>query len=58
MISIQEGAELVRIHPRTLRRWIAEGRLTGYRLGTRAIRVDQGECLALAQPFATAGGAW
>ncbi|MFH5210175.1 excisionase family DNA-binding protein [Antrihabitans sp. NCIMB 15449] len=55
LISIQKGAELVGVHPRTLRRWIAEGRLTGYRLGSRAIRVDKGECFSLAQPFATAG---
>ncbi|WP_233531201.1 excisionase family DNA-binding protein [Antrihabitans sp. YC2-6] len=41
MIDIQKGAELVGIHPRTLRRWIAEGRLTGYRLGARAFHADK-----------------
>lgn len=42
-----------------LRKFIAEGRITGYRLGKRAIRVDVRELDALLTPIpsAKAGGA-
>jgi excisionase family DNA binding protein len=43
MISIQSAAEQYEISPRTIYRWIADGRLTAYRLGPRMIRLDADE---------------
>jgi excisionase family DNA binding protein len=44
-ISIAEAAEYLRISDRTVRRLIADGELTGYRMGRshRVIRVDLNE---------------
>lgn len=39
---------------RTIRQWIAEGRITGYRINARLIRIDLNELDAAMQPF---GGA-
>jgi excisionase family DNA binding protein len=41
--SISDAAEYSGVHPRTIRRHIAAGRLTGYRMGPRLIRVDLNE---------------
>lgn len=52
--SINEAAEYVAAHHQTIRRWIAEGRITGYRMGPRMIRVDLDELDALMRPLAAA----
>ena len=49
-----EAAEYVGVTTRTIRQWIAEGRITGYRINERLIRVDLNEIDAAMQPF---GGA-
>lgn len=54
LIPLSDGAEICSVTTKTIRRWIAEGRLTGYRLGPRVLRVDQDEVLAFARPLATA----
>lgn len=54
--SIDEAAEHLDVHPRTIRRMIAEGRLTGYRLGPRIIRVDLNEVDELLRPIPSAKG--
>lgn len=41
-LPIAKAAELAAVHERTVRRWIAEGQLTGYRAG-RVYRVCQQE---------------
>ena len=38
---------------KTIRRYIADGRLTGYRMGPRLIRVDMAEVDALLSPIPT-----
>ena len=38
--TMNEAVEYSRIPRRTLRRWIKEGRLPGYRIGPRFIQVD------------------
>jgi len=44
LITQQEAAKFARVTDRTIRNWISEGHLTGYRLPTgRAVRVDQDE---------------
>ena len=39
-ISMQEAAEIYGVNPRTIRRYIADGRITAYRVGPRVIRLD------------------
>jgi excisionase family DNA binding protein len=38
---------------KTVRRYIADGRLTGYRMGPRLLRVDMNEVEALLSPIPT-----
>jgi len=54
-ITIAEAAERRHVHPRTIRRWIAEGRLTAYRVGPHLIRLDSDEVDALRSRIPTAG---
>lgn len=55
--SIPNAAEYVDVTPKTMRRWIASGRITGYRAGPRLIRVDLNELDAMLRPIPTVGGA-
>ncbi|MGA7131645.1 MAG: excisionase family DNA-binding protein [Mycobacterium sp.] len=49
-----DAAEYLKVTERTIRQMIADGRLTGYRSGTRLVRVDLNEIDAAMRPF---GGA-
>ena len=51
-VSLADAAEMIGCHPKTLRRLIAAGRLTGYRVG-RAIRIDLDELYAALPPIPT-----
>ena len=42
-VSTAEVAHRTGVHPRTVRRWIAEGTITGYRIGPRLLRVSAAE---------------
>lgn len=42
-LSIKQVAELYGLSPRTIRRYIAEGRLHAVRVGPRVIRLDDNE---------------
>lgn len=53
--TIAAGAELMGTCNKTVRRYISAGRLTGYRLGPRMMRVDLDEVAALARAIPTAG---
>lgn len=53
--SIREGADRYKVHPDTIRRRIAAGQLTAYRMGPRLIRIDLAELDALLRPISTAG---
>jgi len=53
-VKIAAAAEYLQVTDRTIRQMIADGRLTGYRNGTRVVRVDLNEIDAAMQPF---GGA-
>lgn len=55
-VSIQAAADLFEVSPRTIRRMIGRGELTGYRLGPRAIRIDLNELAGLLRPIPTSGG--
>lgn len=54
--SITSAAEYVGTSPRTIRRYVAAGRLTGYRLGPRLVRVDLNELDAMLRPIPAGGG--
>lgn len=53
-VTVPDGAARHGVHPQTIRRWIAEGRLTAYRLGPRLIRLDVRELDSLLRPDAAA----
>lgn len=53
-LSIAETADYLGVTTRTVRQMIADGRLTGYRLGARLVRLRRDEIDAALQPF---GGA-
>lgn len=57
LAPLSTAAAYAGVHPRTIRRRIADGFLTGYRFGPRVIRVDLDELDSLLQPIPTAGGA-
>jgi excisionase family DNA binding protein len=45
--SLAEVADTLGCSTKTVRRYIADGRLTGYRMGPRLIRVDMAEVAAM-----------
>ena len=53
--KIEAGADRLAVSPRTIRRYVAEGKLTGYRVGGKLLRVDLDEVDALAHRIPTAG---
>ena len=53
---IADAAEYGDCSTKTIRRMIARGDLTGYRLGSRMIRVDLNELDALLRPIPTTAG--
>jgi len=57
LVTIAAAAEYASVAPKTIRRYIAAGRITGYRMGPRLIRVDLAELDRLLRPIPTAGDA-
>lgn len=55
-ITPDEAAERLGCTTRTVRNMIARGELTGYRLGTRSIRLDIDEVDDLLRRIPTTGG--
>ncbi|MGH3966601.1 MAG: helix-turn-helix domain-containing protein [Mycobacterium sp.] len=55
LVSLSAAAEYADVNPRTLRRHVASGRLTAYRVGPRLIKIDLDELEASFQPVG--GGA-
>jgi excisionase family DNA binding protein len=57
LITVDEAAARHRVHPKTIRRWIIAGRITGYRPPgcVRLVRVDQHELDAIFEPIPAAG---
>lgn len=41
--SVNVAAEAYDVNPRTVRRWIADGLITGYRFGGKLVKVDLDE---------------
>lgn len=51
--SIDAAAQRLDVGGRTIRRWVAEGRVRGYRLGPRQLRVSSADLDALLEPLPT-----
>jgi S-DNA-T family DNA segregation ATPase FtsK/SpoIIIE len=56
LVGLSAAAAYADVSTRTLRRYIAQGRLTGYRVGPRLVKVDLSELDQLARPIPTARG--
>jgi excisionase family DNA binding protein len=52
--TIERAAEHYGVNERTIRRWIASGRLRAYRVGPKLIRVDLDDLDLLARPVPAA----
>ncbi|BBY82010.1 helix-turn-helix domain-containing protein [Mycolicibacterium pulveris] len=50
LITITQAAEMLAVDPRTIRRWIAQGRLKARRIGPKLIRVELASVEAMGQP--------
>ncbi|MFB8001534.1 helix-turn-helix domain-containing protein [Nocardia sp. NPDC056000] len=50
LISIRTAADIVKMHPQTVRKWVKSGELQGVRINNGPIRVSRDELLALARP--------
>ena len=57
LASVADAANYADVSVRTIRRYIAQGRLTGYRVGPRLVKVDLVDLDTLASPIPTVGGA-
>lgn len=54
-VSIEEFSRHVGVSKPTVRRWIAQGRITAYRLGPQLIRINRAEADSqLCRPIPTA----
>lgn len=51
MLELRAAAERLNVSDKSVRRWIASGRLKAYRVGPRLIRVDAASVEALMQPI-------
>lgn len=52
-VTIRQAAQHAAVCTKTIRRRIADGSLTGYRLGPRVLRVDLNEVDAMLKPIPT-----
>ncbi len=53
--TFAEAGEVLGVSARTVRRYVIDGRLTGYRVGPKLLKVDLNEVDRLARPVAAAG---
>jgi len=52
-LTVAEAANLVRVSPSTIRRWIREGNLPAYRLGPRRVGLKRDDLATLVTPINT-----
>lgn len=53
-VTLKAGAEYLSITEQTIRRYIANGTIPGYRIGKRSLRVDRHDLDALLTPVPSA----
>jgi excisionase family DNA binding protein len=56
LVGIAQASEYADVHPITIRRWVAAGRVPAYRAGPRLLKIDLNELDAMLRPVPTAGG--
>jgi len=56
LMSVRSAAEYLGVSTKTIRRYIAAGRVRGYRAGPRLIRVDLNDLNAVLRPIPSAEG--
>lgn len=56
LVPLRDAAAYLGCSTKTIRRYIAAGRVTGYRAGPRLIRVDLNDLDALLRPIPTTQG--
>jgi excisionase family DNA binding protein len=56
LVRINQAAEYAAVNPKTIRRRISDGSLSGIRFGSRILLVDLNELDALLRPIPTVGG--
>jgi excisionase family DNA binding protein len=56
LISVEQAAAYLGLNIRSIRRYIADGRLPAYRVAGTSIRVDQADVDALIRPVPAAAG--
>ena len=56
LVSLATAATYADVSTRTLRRYISQGRLSGYRVGPRLVKIDLNELDRLVRPIPTARG--
>jgi excisionase family DNA binding protein len=54
LVNLVEAGEYLGVHQRTVRRYISEGRLKGYQVGPRLVKVDQADLDAVVRRIPTA----
>lgn len=54
LISQADAADEASVSVKTIRRWISQGRLTGYRAGPKLLRVDRDELMRMIAPIPAA----
>ncbi len=55
LLTQQQTADQLQVSPRTIRYWIAQGRLPAYRVGAQ-IRIKAADVDAMLRPIPNAGG--
>ena len=50
-VGVNEAARITGLHRDTIRRYIADGRLTAYRVGPKLIKISIDDLDALARPI-------
>jgi excisionase family DNA binding protein len=56
LIAVSAAAAYADCSTRTIRRWIADGRLRAYRTGPKLVKVDQADLDAQIRPIPAASG--
>lgn len=56
LITIQSATQYAKVTERTIRRWIAEGKIPAYRVGPRSIRVRLSDFIEEVPTVGSIGG--
>lgn len=51
LVTVRQTTELLHVDRATVYKWLADGRLPGYRLGGRAVRIRVADLEALVAPL-------